>query len=127
MRETITSQVILPPRFHYSQVVKAGPYYHCSGMVAIDNETGELRGEGPGEQTAVILENLALLMKELALGWEDLVFARIYSSQFDRFQEINMAWEQAFKNITPPGRSAVGVSALPLGAAVEIEFTFYKE
>ena len=127
MREALECKSLVPPKFRYSQLVKAGPNLYCSGMIALDNETGELVGEGPGEQSRIILRNVQLLMDEFKLDWEDLAFVRIFSSRFDRFAEINAAWEEIFAERTPPGRSSVGVSALPLGAAVEMEFTFYKE
>ena len=44
------------------------------------------------------------------------------------FSEINKAWEEVFvAGVEPPARTSVGVAALPLGATVEIEFSFYRE
>ena len=116
------------PKFKYSQVVKAGPNYYCSGMIAMDAETGSLINGSVGEQTQVIMENLKLLMDELDLEWQHLAMARIFSADFEHFSEINKAWETVFNNLDtpPPARSSVGVSALPLNALVEMEFTFYK-
>ncbi len=58
----------------------------------------------------------------------DLMIARIFTTRMDAFAEINAAWEEVFTDgTTPPARTSVGVSALPLGAAVEIEFCFYRE
>jgi 2-iminobutanoate/2-iminopropanoate deaminase len=128
MPQAIKTPSLAAPRMRYSQVVKAGPHYYCSGMVALDSKTGQLQGNSPGEETAVILANLHLLMDDLGLCLDDLVQARIFTTRFDCFAEINQAWEQLFvPERVPPARTSVGVAALPLGASVEIEFIFYKE
>jgi 2-iminobutanoate/2-iminopropanoate deaminase len=58
---------------------------------------------------------------------DELLVARIFTTKFEEFAAINAAWEAVFsEEIIPPARTSVGVSALPLGAAVEIEFTFIK-
>ena len=128
MVEHLVSNKLVAPKFKYSQLVKAGPHYYLSGLVALDNETGELVSGGIGPETEKILENLQLLMAEFTLGWEHLAFARVYSADFDNFPAFNQAWEKLFNSIDvpPPARSSVGVKALPLNAAVEIEFVFYK-
>jgi 2-iminobutanoate/2-iminopropanoate deaminase len=52
--------------------------------------------------------------------------ATLYTTDFDRFSEINAAWNDFFDDDTsPPARTAVGVSALPLGATVEMDFLLY--
>tara|TARA_R110000824_G_scaffold336_5_gene2074 strand:+ start:29742 stop:30131 length:390 start_codon:yes stop_codon:yes gene_type:complete len=128
MRKALKSKKLTAPKFRYSQLVKAGPNYVCSGMIALDNHSGELMGSDAGEQTRLIFQNLQLLMDEFSLGLDDLVCARIFTTEFDQFPLINQVWEEVFtEGMTPPARSAFGVKALPLNALVEIEFTFYKE
>ncbi len=129
MVESLLSKKLTAPKFKYSQLVKAGPHYYCSGLIALDNETGELISGGVGKETEVILANLQLLMEEFNLTWSHLAFARVFTSDFEHFSEFNTAWEQVFNNleVSPPARSSVGVSTLPLNATIEIEFTFYKE
>ena len=51
----------------------------------------------------------------------------LYTTRMDEFPVINAAWEAVFTpGQRPPARTSVGVSALPLGAAVEIAFSFYR-
>jgi len=127
--EYLVSQTLIAPKFRYSQLVKAGPHYYLSGMVGLDNDTGQIVAGGVGPETEKILENLQLLMNEFGLDWQHLAFARVYSSDFECFSEFNAVWEAQFDSLekAPPARSSIGVDALPLGATVEIEFTFYKE
>ncbi|MEK9826493.1 MAG: RidA family protein, partial [Methylotenera sp.] len=122
MREALVSKKLTAPLFRYSQMIKAGPNYVCSGMLALDNESGKLIEGDSGEQTQKIFQNLSILMEEFDLSLDDLVNARIFSTQFDQFPLINQAWEEVFsEDIVPPARSALGVSVLPLNALVEIE------
>ena len=129
MIDHLNSEILISPKFKYSQLVKAGSHYYCSGLIGLDNDTGELVAGGIGKETETILENLQLLMTEFGLDWGHLAFVRVYAVDFANFADFNIAWEALFNTISvpPPARSSVGVSALPLNATVEIEFTFYKE
>lgn len=114
------------PRFRYSPCVKAGPHYQFAGMIGFDPGTGKLAEGGPGAETRRILANFQAGLGDLGLGLDDLVAATIYTTRFDLFPEINAAWEEVFRSVTPPARTAVGVVALPLGATVEMEFRLYR-
>ena len=129
MREAFISNQLARPAFKYSHLVKVGPHYYFSGMLAQDRSSGALVGEGVGDQAAKILENVQVLMQEFNLGFDHLAMARIFTPHMDQFGEINAAWEKVFNAIDapPPARTSVGVTALPMGGKVEIEFTFYKE
>ena len=87
-----------------------------------------LEAGGPAAETAKILANLKAALPDLGLTVAQLCRARIYTTRFDQFPTINEAWTIALKDVEdPPARTSVGVSALPLGASVEIEFEFYGE
>ena len=53
--------------------------------------------------------------------------ARVYTTRFEQFGEFNEVWERQFADVEPPARTSIGVSALPLGALVEIEFVFMSD
>jgi 2-iminobutanoate/2-iminopropanoate deaminase len=128
MHHVLTSARLPKPRFHYSPVVKAGPWILVSGMIALDAGTGALETGGPAAETAKILANLKAALPDLGLTVGQLCRARIYTTRFDQFPAINAAWTEALAEVEdPPARTSVGVSALPLGASVEIEFEFYGE
>ncbi len=127
-REVVATQVLPRPHFRYSPVVRVGPFAFVSGMVALDPRQGQLIQGDAGAQTARILANVQALMDEQ--GWlaRQLVLARIYCVDFSAFGLINQAWEAFFGDSdAPPARTSLGVSALPLGALVEIEFQFVLE
>ena len=127
MREILTPKSLPAPKFRYSPCVKAGPFYHMAGMVALDPATGQLVSGGPAEETRRILKNAAMAAKDLGLSLSDLVTATIYTTRFADFPLINQAWEETFTaDLPPPARTSIGVAALPLGATVEIELRFYR-
>lgn len=124
-RKGLKSDKIAAPKFPYSPCVRIGPIVQVSGMVGIDPETGALVSGGPGPEVTRILANLKLVMPDYGVSMQELLIARIYATEFQKFDQINAAWSAVFENeIALPARSAVGVSALPLGATVEIEFSF---
>lgn len=126
MPRALTIAALPTPRFHYAQAVQAGQHYYLSGLLGISDE-GELAAGGPGAETASILARLPALLAELGLGWQNLVFVRLYCTDMGRFDEVNLAWEKVFTpDRAPPARTSVGVAALPLGASVEIELVLHK-
>jgi 2-iminobutanoate/2-iminopropanoate deaminase len=126
--EYLSAQSLPVPRFRYSPCVQAGPWRQVSGMIALHPKTGELEAGGAGAETRRILQNLCAALPEWGVELSDLVIARIYTTRFDRFAEINAAWEDVFGvGVVPPARTSVGVAALPLNASVEIEFSFWRE
>lgn len=124
LRVALPSRSLPAPRFRYSPVVRAGGQVFVSGMVALDAATGRLVPGGVFEQTQRILANLQGLVTEMGWSLEQLVLARVYCTDFESFPDLNRAWEAFFAAVEPPARTSVGVSALPLGAKVEIEFQF---
>jgi 2-iminobutanoate/2-iminopropanoate deaminase len=50
------------------------------------------------------------------------VCARVFCAGDNVAEQVNAAWDAFFAHTAPPARTFVVVKALPLGAAVEIEF-----
>ena len=123
-RRVLPSRTLPTPRFRYSPVVQAGPFAFVSGLVALDATTGRLIVGGAHAETAQILANLKRLADEMGWSLDQLLVARIFCADFSAFAEVNRAWEEFFADVVPPARTSVGVSALPLGALVEMEFQF---
>lgn len=116
------------PRFRYTPCIQAGPYYQLAGMIALDAQSGQLESGGVAAETDKIMRNMLGALPEYGLSLDQLVIARIFTTRFDQFAEINRVWESYFpEGTTPPARTAMGVAALPLNASVEIEFCFYRE
>ena len=125
-RTLLHSNSIPAPRFRYTPCVKTGPFYQLSGMIAITDQAQLAPGGAYGE-TKYILANMQLALADYGLGLDNLTIARIFTTRFDQFAEINRAWEEVFNTVAPPARTSIGVANLPLNAAVEIEFAAYKD
>lgn len=127
MIESLSSENLPEPRFRYSPLVKSGPFYKTAGMIALDKNTGQLEPGGAGAETAKILNNLLEALPDFDLSLDDLYSVTIYTTRFDQFPEINKSWEAVISaDRRLPARTAVGVSALPINATVEMEFWFCK-
>ena len=127
MRTVIKSERLPAPKFRYSPLVAAGPFIKTAGMVALDVRTGGLVAGGVAAETRCIMTNLWAAMAEFGLEAGHMVSATIYVADFASFGDLNEVWNEFFSSdtVAPPARTSVGVSALPLGAAVEMEFLFY--
>ena len=125
-RTLLHSNSIPAPRFRYTPCVKTGAFYQLSGMIAV-TEQGQLEPGGTYAETKRILANLQLALADYGLALEHLTIARIFTTRFDQFADINRAWEEVFNIVAPPARTSIGVANLPLNAAIEIEFAAFKE
>ena len=103
----------------YSQGVKAGNLVFVSGQLGIDPETGEL-AEGLRAQAERALLNLREVL--LAAGGDlgNVVKTTVYITDMSQFGLFNEIYSRLFPE-PHPARSVVEVSALPLGALVEVE------
>jgi 2-iminobutanoate/2-iminopropanoate deaminase len=119
-RKTITADGAPAAIGPYSHAVAAGGFLFCSGQVPLDPESGEIVGEAPAEQATQCLRNLAAVCESAGTSLDAAVRLTIYTTQLDRFAEINEAYAEFFGD-APPARAAVGVAALPKGALVEID------
>ena len=104
----------------YSHAVRSGGVLYCSGQVPLDPETGKLVEGSVGDQTRRCLENLRLVCRAAGAELSDAVRLGIYVTDMGTFSEVNEAYGSFFGE-GPPARSTIGVAALPLGAAVEID------
>jgi len=120
----LTSHSLPAPHFAYSPVIRSGDFIHVSGLVGLDPSHGGLVSGGMANEVQQIFFNLSALCEELGVGLEQLMLARIYCADFNQFAVINQVWERFFQQRTPPARTSLGVTALPLGALVEMEFQF---
>jgi 2-iminobutanoate/2-iminopropanoate deaminase len=106
----------------YSHAVSAGGLLFCSGQIPLDADTGELVGRTPAEQARRCLENLQAVCSAAGTGLERALRLTVYMTDLAAFAEVNDVYASFFAT-DPPARVAVGVSALPRGAYVEIDAT----
>lgn len=104
----------------YSQAVRAGSTIYCAGQIPLDPKSGQIVSQDISEQTRRVLDNVAAVLRDEALTFENIVKTTIFLTDLTDFQTVNEIYGTYFKK-DPPARSTVQVSALPKGARVEIE------
>lgn len=104
----------------YSQAVRAGNTIWLSGQIPLDPQTMALR-QGPFEdQVRQVLDNLSAVAEAAGGSLADIVKLNVYLTNLDHFGIVNEVMAAYFESPFP-ARAAVGVAALPKGAAVEME------
>lgn len=101
----------------YSPIVAAGGWLICSGQLGLAD--GQLV-DGVAAQTTQALKNVDALLAGHAASLTDVVKTLVFLADMGDFDTMNKAYAAAFEDHRP-ARSAVGVSALPMAARVEIE------
>ncbi|TMQ50631.1 MAG: RidA family protein [Candidatus Eisenbacteria bacterium] len=91
-----------------------------SGQVALDPETGELKGADIAAQTEQVLKNLAAVLSGAGLELADVVKTTVFLADMADFQGMNQVYEKHFPS-PAPARTTVAAAGLPRGARVEIE------
>jgi 2-iminobutanoate/2-iminopropanoate deaminase len=104
----------------YSPAVKVGNTYYLSGQVGLNPESGKLVEGGITTQTEQVLKNVSTVLASLGLSLSNVAKSTIFLTDMGNFQTVNTLYGSAFGD-HKPARSTVQVSALPLGAIVEIE------
>jgi len=104
----------------YSTATEANGFVFISGQVALDPATGKAVEGGVGPQAVRVMENLALVLADLGLGFADVVKTTIFLADMGDFAEVNGIYAGYF-TAEPPARSTVEVGGLPAGLLVEIE------
>ncbi len=106
----------------YSTAVVAGDTVFLSGMIPLDPETNKIVEGGVEAQAVRVLENIKIVMEEMGLSMQNAVKTTVYMTDLKQFAAVNAIYKDWF-GPDYPARSCVEVSALPLGAQIEIEVT----
>lgn len=123
MKKEIVSTAAAPKAVGaYSQGVRieAARLWYFSGQIAIDPATGSLVDGDAAAQASRIIANIAALLADQGLTAANVVKTSIFLTDIADFQAVNAVYAGFFAEALP-ARSCVAVSALPLGANVEIE------
>ena len=116
----ITSDRLAKPAGPFSPAVRDGDRVYTSGQVAQDPATGKLIAGGVAAQTEQIFHNIAVILSAADKSLGDVVKVNVYLTDMQRFAEMNEVYVRHFAP-PYPARTTVAVTALPLGAQVEIE------
>lgn len=103
----------------YSQAVKSGSVVYLSGQIPLHPQTMTLV-DGIEAQIEQVFRNLAAVCEAAGGSLQQMVKLNIYLTDLSHFALVNEVMARHF--CAPyPARAAIGVAALPKGAAVEMD------
>ena len=105
----------------YSQAVEHDGWIFASGQIPLDPASGELVGGEIEDQARQVLTNLRAVLEAAGAELHDVVRTTIYLIDLSHFPRVNAVYAEYFTGEPRPARATVQVTALPLGAAVEID------
>lgn len=118
--EPITAERAPPAIGTYSQAVRTGNTVYLSGQIPLAPDTLELINGAIDAQIRQVLDNLSAVAQAAGGELADIVKLTVYLTDLNHFPIVNQVMAQYFA-IPYPARAAVGVAALPRGAAVEMD------
>jgi reactive intermediate/imine deaminase len=119
MRQIISTTLAPAAIGTYSQAVKVGDTTYLSGQIPLDPATMQLV-DGFENQVRRVFDNLRAVCEAAGGSLNELVKVNVFLIDLGNFAKVNEIMATYFDQ-PYPARAAVGVSALPRGAQVEIE------
>lgn len=104
----------------YSQAVRVGDTVYLSGQIPLVPETMELTDGDMEAQIRQVFENLQAVARAAGGGLGDLVKLNVFLTDLGHFPLVNHVMAEYVQE-PYPARAAIGVAALPKGAAVEMD------
>ncbi len=103
----------------YSQATLKGNTLYISGQVPVNPATGAMP-EAFEDQVRQVLSNIKAVLDAAGATIGDVVKVGIFVTDLGKFAALNAIYAETF-TADCPARSTVQVSALPLGAQVEMD------
>jgi 2-iminobutanoate/2-iminopropanoate deaminase len=97
-------------------IMAEGRFVYVAGQVPMRD--GVLTGESTGEQTKVVIENLANVLAEAGASLADVVRCGVFLANMGDFAEMNDVYAEMFPDPLP-ARTTIGATLL--GFKVEID------
>jgi len=104
----------------YSQAIKVHGTVYLSGQIPLDPATGELVTGEMDAHVRRVFDNLKAVAQAAGGDLGDLVKLNVYLTDLGHFALVNRVMSEYFAE-PYPARAAVGVAALPRGAAIEMD------
>jgi len=107
----------------FSHAVEQDGWVFLTGQMPTDPAAPDAPlPEGIEAQTRRVMDNLGLILSGLGLGLDHVLQVRAYLTEFDRdYAVFNSTYESYFPPDRRPARTTIGVTALAVGACVEID------
>lgn len=103
----------------FSHAVQVDDQVYVAGTLGTDADLNLVEGGTRGE-TLQALAYIKRILEECGASLDDVVKVNVYLTDMSTFEEMNEAYLSVFGDDVP-ARITVGVDALALGAAVELD------
>ena len=110
----------------YSQAIRVGNTVYLAGQIPIDPKTNQLLQGTIEEQTRLVMDNLAAVLKAAGMTFDNVVMAHCFLKDLNDFPKFNETYATYFKDNMPPARATVQVARLPRDVLVEVAFIAVK-
>lgn len=117
--KTIHSTKMPPANGHYSQCIEHNGMLFISGQLPRDRETGKIPA-GIEAQAQLVLDKIALILKESGSGLNHVIQIRIYLSDIGLWEKVNTVYSEFF-GTHKPVRCIVPTGPLHYGCLIEAE------
>ena len=119
-RTAVTPDGIAKPVGPFSTAVRAGDTLYLSGQVAQDLATGRMIEGDATRQAEQIFKNIPIVLGAAGKSFADVMRVGVYLTDLREYAAVNAVYARHF-DAPYPARTLIGVAALPLGAAIEID------
>ena len=120
MKKIITTTAAPAPVGPYNQAILTDGTLYMSGQVAMDVRTKKMIIGTIEQETEKVMQNIKAILNEVDFTFENVIKTTIFITDMKNFSKVNKSYGKFFNESTAPARETVEVSALPLGANVEI-------
>lgn len=107
----------------FSHAVESDGWVILTGQMPTDPDAPDAPlPEGIAAQTRRVMDNLELILNGIGLDLSHVLQCRAYLTEFERdYAAFNDAYQTYFPADRRPARTTIGVTALAVGALVEID------
>lgn len=107
----------------FSHAVETDGWVILTGQMPTDPDAPDAAlPEGIEAQTRRVMENLEIVLKGVGLDLSHVLQCRCYLTEFERdYSAFNETYQSYFPEDRRPARTTIGVTALAVGALVEID------
>ena len=120
MKKIITTSDAPAPVGPYNQAILTDGTLYMSGQIAMDVTTKKMIIGTIEQETEKVMQNIKAILNEVDFTFENVIKTTIFITDMQNFSKVNKSYGKFFNESTAPARETVEVSALPLGANVEI-------
>jgi 2-iminobutanoate/2-iminopropanoate deaminase len=103
----------------YSPAVRAGGWIVLSGQLGLGADGVLVRG-GIEAEADQALANVGSVLADCGADWADVARVGLFLTDLSVMPAVNERYEAAL-GVHRPARTTIGVAALPMGAAIEVE------